>query len=138
MHRENIERLATLVIDSGFKLHQTFGPGLLESVYELIMADSLSAQGLKVERQKAIDIEYEGRTLREGFRLDLLVEDQLIIEVKSVEKLSGLHGKQLLTYLRLTKLPLGLLMNFNTELFGEGVRRVPNNYYGEWRKSDPK
>jgi GxxExxY protein len=135
MKTEVIERLATITIDCGFKVHKAFGPGLLESVYELILADSLTQHGLKVERQKAIDIEYDGRVLREGFRLDLLIEGQLIVEVKSVEKLSGLHGKQLLTYLRLTKCPLGLLINFNTELFGDGVRRVPNNYYGEWRKT---
>jgi GxxExxY protein len=133
MDSNNIERLATIAVDCGFKIHKEFGPGLLESVYEHILADCLSRQGLKVERQKPVDIEYEGRILREGFRIDIMVEDQLIIEVKSVEKLSGVHGKQLLTYLRLTKTPLGLLMNFNTELFSEGVRRVPNKYYGEWR-----
>ncbi len=92
-----IDALATIAVDCGFKLHMAFGPGLLESVYEAILADSLTKRGLRVERQKPVDIHYEGTILREGFRLDLLVEDQLVIELKSTERTAPVHKKQLLT-----------------------------------------
>jgi GxxExxY protein len=123
-----IDALATIAVDCGFKLHMGFGPGLLESVYEAILADSLTKCGLRVERQKPIDIHYEGTVLREGFRIDLLVEDKLIIELKSTERTAPVHKKQLLTYLRLTDLPLGLLMNFGMETFKEGMSRVINQH----------
>lgn len=123
-----IDALATIAIDCGFKLHKTFGPGLLESVYEAILADSLVKRGLKVERQKPVDIQYEGSILREGFRIDIMVEGQLIIELKSTEHFAPVHKKQLLTYLRLTNLPLGLLMNFGMETFKAGSARVINDY----------
>ena len=124
----DIEELARLTVDCGFKIHRELGPGLLESVYEAVMAASLMRQGLTVERQKAIDIEYEGIVLREGFRADLLVDCRLIVELKSIERLAPVHGKQLLTYLRLAKQPLGLLMNFGGATFREGVKRVVNNH----------
>ena len=123
-----IDALATIAVDCGFKLHMAFGPGLLESVYEAILADSLTKRGLRVERQKPVDIHYEGTILREGFRLDLLVEDQLIIELKSTERPAPVHKKQLLTYLRLANRPLGLLMNFGMETFKEGMSRVINQH----------
>jgi len=122
----DIEELARLAVDAGFKIHKDLGPGLLESVYEAILAASLLQKGVKVDRQKPIAIEYDGLILSEGFRADLLVEDQLIIEIKSLERLAPVHGKQLLTYLRLAKQPLGLLMNFGGETFREGVKRVVN------------
>ena len=121
-----IDALATIAVDCGFKLHMAFGPGLLKSVYEAILADSLTKRGLRVERQKPIDIHYEGTVLREGFRIDLPVEEKLIIELKSTERAAPVHKKQLLTYLRLTDLPLGLLMNFGMETFKEGMSRVIN------------
>jgi GxxExxY protein len=121
-----IDALATIAVDCGFKLHKAFGPGLLESVYEAILADSLVKRGLKIERQKPVDIIYEGNILREGFRIDILVEDQLIIELKSTERLVPVHKKQVLTYLRLTNQPLGLLMNFGMETFKERMSRVLN------------
>lgn len=124
----DIEELARLAVDCGFKLHKELGPGLLESVYETVLAASLERIGLKVDRQRPIMIEYDGAVLGEGFRADLLVEGQLIIEIKSLEKLAPVHGKQLLTYLRLAKQPLGLLMNFGGETFREGVKRVVNNH----------
>jgi GxxExxY protein len=124
----DIEELATLAIDSGFKIHKELGPGLLESVYEAVMAASLARGGLMVERQKPIEIEYDGMMLGEGFRADILVEGRLIIEVKSIERLAPVHGKQLLTYLKLAKQPLGLLMNFGGETFREGLKRVVNNH----------
>jgi GxxExxY protein len=130
---DEIEALATIAIDCGFKLHKAFGPGLLESVYEAILADSLMQRGLFVERQKPIYIEYEGRILREGFRIDLMIENKLIIELKSVETVAPVHAKQLLTYLRLTNQPLGLLMNFGVETFRDGIKRVSNNYFGNWK-----
>ena len=115
-------------MDCGFRIHKKLGPGLLESVYEAILADGLSRSGLLVERQKPLPISFEGVEINEGYRVDLLVERSLIIEIKSVERLIPVHGKQLLTYLRLAKQPLGLLMNFGCETFKEGVRRVANNY----------
>ena len=123
-----IDALATIAVDCGFKLNMAFGPGLLESVYEAILADGLTKRGLRVERQKPVDIHYEGTILREGFRIDLLVEDQLIIELKSTERIAPVHKKQLLTYLRLTNRPLGLLMNFGMETFKEGMSRVINQH----------
>lgn len=124
----DIEELARVTIDCGFDLHKNLGPGLLESVYEAIMADKLSRRGLKVQRQAAIPIRYEGIELPEGFRADLLIEGALLVELKSVERLLPLHGKQVLTYLRLLDLPLGLLINFGGETFKEGVKRIANNY----------
>lgn len=125
----DVEALARISIDCGFKLHQALGPGLLESVYEALLDDSLKRRGLSVERQKPIAISFEGFHTDEGFRADLLVEGRLIIELKSIERLASVHGKQLLTYLRLTKLPLGLLMNFGAATFREGIKRVANDYY---------
>ena len=128
---ERIEAIASAVVDCGLRVHKALGPGLLESVYEAVLADGLLARGLSVARQQMIPIVFEGRTLPEGFRLDLLVENIIVVEIKSVDTLTGLHGKQLLTYLRLADKPLGLLMNFNVELFKDGVRRVANRYFRE-------
>jgi len=125
---KNLEELAKTAVDCGFRIHKTLGPGLLESVYEAILADGLTRASLFVERQKPLPISFEGVQLSEGYRVDLLVEGRLIIEIKSVERLVPVHGKQLLTYLRLAQQPLGLLMNFGAETFKEGVRRVANNY----------
>lgn len=122
----NVEDLARFVVDCGFRLHRDLGPGLLESAYEAILADQLRRAGILVERQKAIPIKYDGVELAEGFRADLLLEGQLLVELKSVERLSPLHSKQVLTYLRLLDLPLGVLMNFGGATFKEGVRRIAN------------
>lgn len=124
----NYEELAASAIDCGFRIHKTLGPGLLESVYKALLADSLTRRGLFVERQKVLPISFEGVVLNEGYRIDLLVDRKLIIEIKSIERLAPVHGKQLLTYLRLAQQPLGLLMNFRSETFKEGVKRVANNY----------
>lgn len=126
---QDVEKLARIAVDCGFRVHKGLGPGLLESVYEAVMAASLVRAGLAVERQKPIAIEFDGMILREGFRADLVVEGQLLIEVKSLERLAPIHAKQLLTYLRLSGRPLGLLMNFGGETFREGVRRLANNYF---------
>jgi len=124
----DLEELAHVAVDCGFKIHSDLGPGMLETFYEAVLAGALVKRGLTVERQKPIAVEYDGMTFVEGFRADLVVEHTLIIEVKSVERLSPVHGKQLITYLRLTEQPLGLLMNFGAPTFREGVRRVVNNH----------
>ena len=124
----DIEDLATIAIDCGFKLHAGLGPGLLESVYEAILADKITERGLFVERQKPLKVNYEGKSYEEGFRADLLVEEILLIELKSVERFAPVHGKQVLTYLRLIDQPLGLLMNFGMETFRDGVKRVVNDH----------
>jgi GxxExxY protein len=124
----DIEELARIAIDAGLGVHRTLGPGLFESVYEAVLTLELSRRGLSVVRQAPISLHYDGVPLGEGFRADLLVEDRLVIEVKSIERLSPLHGKQLLTYLRLLDQPLGLLMNFGNEMFREGLRRVVNDH----------
>ncbi len=125
---EYIEKLASIVIDRAFHLHRELGPGLLESVYEAVLAHELGAKGLMVQRQKPVPIHYQDIQLDEGFRLDLLVEDRLIVELKSVEELHPVHPKQLLTYLRLMDLPLGLLINFGAPLLKQGVKRVVNRH----------
>jgi GxxExxY protein len=125
----DVEDLAHLAVDCGLRVHRDLGPGLLESVYEAVMAASLLREGLAIERQKPISIEFEGIRLAEGFRADLMVEGQLLIEVKSVDRLAPVHAKQLLTYLRLSRRPLGLLMNFGGTTFREGLRRIANNYF---------
>lgn len=124
----DLETLAAVAVDCGLKLHQGLGPGLLESVYEAVLAESLKRRGLSVERQKPVDIVFDAMVLREGFRADLLVEGRLLIELKSVERTAPVHAKQLLTYLRLMGLPLGLLMNFGAATFREGIKRVVNNH----------
>ena len=124
----NIEELATTAVDCGFKLHERLGPGLLESVYEVVLLESLKRRGLGVERQVTIPIIVDDIFVNEGFRADLLVEGRLLIELKSVERLAPVHMKQVLTYLRLMELPLGLLMNFGAATFREGIRRVVNNH----------
>jgi GxxExxY protein len=123
----DVEKLAAMAIDFGLAIHRDLGPGLLESVYETLLSAKLARSGLRVERQKPIDVEYEGIHLREGFRADLLIERRLIVEVKSMERLAAVHSRQVLTYVRLLDLPLGLLMNFGGATFREGVRRVMND-----------
>lgn len=122
----SLENLASIAIDCGYRLHRDLGPGLLESAYEAIMADQLVRRGVRVERQKPVPIRYDGLELAEGFRADLLLEGRLLVEFRSVERLSPLHSKQVLTYLRLLDLPLGLLINFGGATFKEGVRRIAN------------
>jgi GxxExxY protein len=122
----DVETLATEAIDCGLKLHQRLGPGLFESVYETLLAESLIRRGFAVERQKLISVEIDGIHLTDAFRADLLVEGKLLIELKSVERAAPVHIKQVLTYLRLMDLPLGLLMNFGEETFRMGLKRVVN------------
>ena len=125
---QGIEELATVAVDCGFHIHKELGPGLLESVYEAILAQTLAEHGLSVLRQQVVPISFRGVVLPEAFRADLIVENALVIEVKSVERNAPVHAKQLLTYLRLMKQPLGLLMNFGCETFRDGVKRVVNGH----------
>lgn|SRR5487761_155867 len=118
--------IATQIVDAAFKIHTTLGPGLLESVYEAVMAEELSRRGLQVIRQQAIPVVYESIRLDIGFRADLIVESKVIVEIKSVEAIAPVHRKQLLTYLRLAGKRLGLLINFDTELIKDGISRVVN------------
>ncbi len=124
----DIDRISGDVIDIAIRLHKALGPGLLESVYEVVLAKKLAEIGYTVERQKAVDFEFEGLQFIGAFRIDILIENQLLLEIKSVEKLNAAHAKQLLTYLRLTKQPLGLLINFGGETLKEGIKRLVNNY----------
>lgn len=123
-----IEEFARISVDCGLQVHRELGPGLLESVYEAVLSHCLNQAGLKVDRQKPISISYRGMELREGFRADLVVENTLIIEIKSIEKLAPVHSKQLLTYLRLARQPVGLLMNFGGATFKEGIKRIVNDH----------
>jgi iron complex transport system substrate-binding protein len=120
------ERLARAAVDAAFRLHSELGPGLLESVYETLLAARLEQQGIKVDRQKPIDITFDGTHFSGAFVADLLLDGRLLIELKSVERTAPVHIKQVLTYLRLLDLPLGLLLNFGAATFREGVRRVVN------------
>jgi iron complex transport system substrate-binding protein len=126
----DIERLAREAVDCGFKIHTELGPGLLESVYEGLMSRMMEKRGFTIERQKPISFEFDGVTYDDAFRTDILVESALLIEVKSVERTAPVHIKQVLTDLRLTKLPLGLLMNFGLATFKEGVQRIANGHNG--------
>lgn len=118
--------IASRVMDAAFLVHRETGPGLLESVYEVIMANQLPLMGLNVERQVPIPIKFQGIVFDEGFRADLFVEKKVIVELKSVERLLPVHSKQLLTYLRLTGCRLGLLINFGENLLKDGFKRVVN------------
>jgi GxxExxY protein len=123
-----LEALARVAVDCGFKLHEALGPGLLESVYEVCLCHSLAKRGLQIERQVPVPVRFDGLVLEEGFRADILIERKLLIELKSTEAHAPVHAKQLITYLRLLDLPLGLLMNFGAPTFKQGLRRLVNNY----------
>ena len=119
-------QLSKLILDAAFKVHTKTGPGLLESVYEVTLAHELRKQGLRVERQVPIPIRYDELTFDEGFRADLLVEEKVIVELKSVEQLARVHGKQVLTQLRLSGRKLGLLINFGEVHLKDGIERIVN------------
>ena len=117
-------RIASMVVDAAFKLHSTLGPGLLESVYEAFLVHELKMRRLQVEKQVSLPITYENMTLDGGLRLDLLVENQVVVELKSVEEISKVHQAQLRTYLKLSGHPLGLLINFNVPVIKDGIQRI--------------
>ena len=114
------------IVDAAFKIHMSLGPGLLESIYEVILSHELKKRGLNVERQVPVPIMYDGITFEEGYRLDLMVEQKVVVEIKSVEQITNVHKKQLLTYLKLGDKKLGILINFNEELIKNGITRVAN------------
>jgi len=118
--------IAQVIVDAAYKVHTTLGPGLLESVYEAVLAHELEQRGLAVARQTPIPVLYEGVQLEEGFRADLVLENKVIVELKSVEEVAPVHKKQLLTYLRLADKRLGLLINFGAALIKHGITRVVN------------
>lgn len=119
--------ISKIVVDIAYKVHTKIGPGLLESVYEEIMFCEIKNYGLTVERQKAIPVIWKEKQLEIGFRADLIVDSKVIIELKSVEEIAPVHYKQVLTYLKLTDLKLGLLINFNEYLIKDGIKRIVNN-----------
>jgi GxxExxY protein len=121
---EELNTLSRNVLDAAYKVHTAFGPGLLENVYELFLVHELKQRGLNVHRQVPIDLEMDGFKLEGGLRLDVLVENELILELKAVESLEPVHTAQVLTYLKLTRKRLGLLINFNVTHLKTGIRRV--------------
>jgi len=126
-----INEISGAIVDAAYHLHARLGPGLLESVYEELLAYELTKRGLRYERQKPIPIQYDGRLLELGFRADLVVEDAVIIELKSVETLAPVHKKQLLTYLKVSGKQLGLLINFGAPLIKNGIVRIANGVVEE-------
>jgi len=118
--------ISTMAINAAIEVHKTLGPGLLESSYEICLFYELIQAGLHVERQKPLPIYYKGIKLNAGYKIDLLVEDKVVIELKAVNNFNSVHTAQLLTYLRLSKCKLGLLLNFNVKLLKEGIKRIVN------------
>ncbi len=118
------DRLVRIVVDAGFKVHKALGPGLLESVYKHCLVHELETRGISLRRQAALPVHYGGVVVDAGYRLDLIVEDSIVVEIKAVDALTRLHEAQILTYLRLSRCRIGLLMNFNVVLFKHGIRRL--------------
>ncbi|WP_374523998.1 GxxExxY protein [Sphingopyxis sp.] len=125
---QDIDVVSGDVLDLSLRIHRDLGPGLLESVYETVLAGKLATAGYKVDRQKPIDILFEDMRFDGAFRIDLLVDDRLLVEIKSVGQLHAAHAKQLLTYLRLTGQSVGLLINFGGATLKEGVKRIVNDH----------
>jgi iron complex transport system substrate-binding protein len=126
----DLEALAGAAVDCGYRLHSDLGPGLLESAYDALMAEALRQRGLAVARQVAVPLQYNGVVIDNAFKVDLLVEGKLVLELKSIDRLAPVHAKQVLTYLRLMRLPLGLLIKFVQATYKDGLRRIANDYYG--------
>jgi GxxExxY protein len=123
----NENEISKIIVDCCFKIHTALGPGLLESVYEEVLSHELIKRGLNIERQKGIPVVYENLKMELGFRADIIVENKVIIELKSIDAIAPVHSKQLLTYLKLSGLKLGLLVNFNEALIKDGIKRIVNN-----------
>ncbi|HPI53588.1 MAG TPA: GxxExxY protein [Chitinophagaceae bacterium] len=119
--------IATIVVDKCLLIHRKWGPGLFESVYEEVLAYELEKSGLRVEKQKIIEVVYDDIKMDKGFKADIIVENKVILELKAVEHILPVHQKQLLTYLKLTEMKLGLLINFNVALIKNGIQRIVNN-----------
>ncbi|MBX3490525.1 MAG: GxxExxY protein [Parvibaculum sp.] len=125
---DGLEELSAEIVDAALKLHKGLGPGLLESVYEAVLERDLRRRGLKVERQKPLSFEYDGMEFADTLRIDLLVDQRIIVEIKSVERLLPVHPKQVLTYLRLLDLSMGFLINFGAPTLKEGLHRIVNGH----------
>ncbi|MDP4623530.1 MAG: GxxExxY protein [Akkermansiaceae bacterium] len=125
---KSIDEIASMVVDCAFKVHQELGPGLLESAYEACLAHELTKRGLVVEKQKTQPVFYDGINIDVGYRMDLLVNDSIVIELKAVDQIIPIHQAQLMTYLKLSNKPLGFLINFNTTYFKSSIKRIANNY----------
>ena len=123
---DRVDQLTRIVIDEAIAIHRELGPGLFESVYEAVLAGRLEKRGLRVARQVVVPVTFDGQTFDAAFKIDILVEDCLILEIKAVDQGARAHAKQVLTYLRLLKQPLGLLLNFSGETMKEGIRRIVN------------
>lgn len=121
-----LDDITEAIVQEALKIHIALGPGLLESVYEVVLAHALVRRGFAVQRQKAVRIQYDGLHFEEGFRADLVVNSRVIVEIKSLDRVASVHSKQLLTYLRLMHLPVGLLINFGEALLKQGLHRVVN------------
>lgn len=126
--RGSVEELTSIAVDCGPQVHKDLGPRLLESAYEWVLSHVLTERGLALETQAIIPITHDGLKIDQGLRAEIIVEGKLLIEPKSVERLMLVRGKQVLTYLRLINLPIGLLMNFSSETFREGLKRIVNNH----------
>ena len=121
-----IEALATAVVNAAFAVHRSLGPGLLESAYHECLGIELSLAGLRVQREQVLPLTYRSHVIQNAYRIDLLINEQLLVELKTVESIQPIHRVQVTTYLRLLKLPLGLLINFNVPLIKDGISRVLN------------
>jgi GxxExxY protein len=123
---EEVEKVVTQIVDSAYKVHLALGPGLLERAYERCLVHELKKRGLSVKTQVSMPIYYDGECLEDMYRIDVLVEDCVIIEIKSIETILPVHKSQVITYLSFSNLRVGFLMNFNTRLFSEGIQRIVN------------
>lgn len=123
---EDVERMATIAVDSAFAVHVEYGPGLLESAYEACFTRELELRGINYQRQLPVPLEYKGKLIEVGFRADIVMEGKLLIELKAVEHVIPVHKAQVITYLKILKLPLGLLINFNEALIKDGIQRILN------------
>ena len=124
----NLNIVTEKIIKAAIAVHRELGPGLLESAYEACLVYELIQLGLKAERQKPLPVHYRGVQLDCGYRIDLVVEEKVIIELKAIEKLEAIHEAQLLSYLKLSKCPIGLFINFNVKILKDGIRRIVNNF----------
>jgi iron complex transport system substrate-binding protein len=122
-----LDEITGEIVDAAYRLHTGLGPGLLESVYEVVLARELDRRGLRVARQEPVSFDYDGLQFRDCLRVDLLVESRVVIEIKSAEKLLPVHPKQVLTYLRLLRLPVGFLINFGAPTLRDGLHRIVND-----------
>ncbi len=123
---KSLDDITGAIVDAAYKLHTGLGPGLLESVYEAVLARDLERRGLRIEKQKVVSFDYDGLHFSDGLRVDLMVESQVVVEIKSIEKLLPVHSKQVLTYLRVLNLRVGLLINFGGPTLKEGLKRIVN------------